>query len=170
MKQLVLAFLVLALAALLASGTPVSAQAPRTIQIAHAPPTGASPGHQIYVEAVFVNATSGTIAWRNATMTTDEVVPMTNLSTANGSGWTFAAYLPAQSSPTQISYTLNASNAEGFRTESYFLSVDVPATGGLTPADQEAWVYTMAASITMVVTTIAVLYWYTGRRLRREVN
>ena len=45
------------------------------------------------------NATSATIAWRNDTMSADAVVPMTNLTQANGTAWVYAGYLPAQATP-----------------------------------------------------------------------
>ena len=169
MSRPILVFVAFAISIALASGSSLaSAEAQSTIQIDHTPPTGATPGYQVFMEAVFTNATSGTITWRNSMMTADAVVPMTNLSLQRGTGWTFAAYLPAQDSSTQISYVINASNANGFHTESYILSVDVPTTAGLTPADQPAWVYTVVAALSMASSTIAVLYWYTGRRLRQE--
>lgn len=140
------------------------------IAIEHTPPSGATPGHQIYLTAVLTNATAAAVAWRNDTMTADATMPMTNLSEPNGSGWVFAAYLPAQPVPTQIVYSINASNAGGFRQESFFFSVDLVASGGLTSADQESWVWTMAASLAMVISTVAVLYWYVGRRLAREAE
>lgn len=140
------------------------------IGIQHTPPTSAVPGSQIYLTAVLTNATTATVVWRNDTMTSDDVMPMTNLSEANGSGWVFAAYLPAQPAPTQIAYAINASNPGGFHLESYFFSVDTAPTGGLTPADQQSWMWTMAASLAMAGSAVAVLYWYTGRRLRREVG
>ncbi len=170
MKRLLLIAFALALVALAVAPSPSAAQTGGTIQIRHAPPDGVTPGHQIFLLAFLTSASAGTVSWRNATMTADAVVPMTNLSLANGTGWGFGAYLPAQDSPTQISYTINASNNEGFHTESYFLSVDVAAQGGLTTADQEAWALTVAASLSMAASTIAVLYWYTGRRLRRGVR
>jgi len=160
---------IVAVAALLAF-TPMhaDAQAAPDISITHTPPSAVTPDHQIYLTAVLANATSGSVTWRNGTMAADGVVPMTNLSRPDGTGWVFATYLPAQTSPTQITYAINASNADGSRIESYFLSVDVASGSGLTASDQETWALTLGASISMAASTIAVLYWYTGRRLRRE--
>lgn len=171
MKRLLEAILVLGTLALLVSSVPgASAGATSTIQIVHVAPTGIVPGLQIYLTAELTNATSASIAWRNDTMSADGIVPMTNLTQANGTGWVYAAYLPAQPTPTQITYAINASNADGFHVESYFLSVETPASGGLTAADQQAWMLTLAASLTMIVSALAALYWYTGRRLKREVR
>lgn len=165
----VLAFF--AVAALLAGlPSPAAGQGVPPIGIEHTPPAGVTPGYQIYLTAILTNATSAVVVWRNDTMTADAVMPMTNLSEADGAGWVFAAYLPPQATPTQILYAINASNPGGFHVEGYFFSVDVPSTGGLTPSDQESWIWTMAASLAMVVSTVAVLYWYTGRRLRREAK
>lgn len=163
------AILALVLAVLLVA-PPVRADGVPSISIVHAPPTDAAPGGQIYLTATITNATSASIAWRNDTMTADSVVPMTNLSMANGTGWVYAAYLPAQPVPTQITYSINASNAGGSRIESYFFSVSAPTASGITAAEQDGWILTMAASLSMAVSTVAALYWYTGRRLRREVT
>ena len=165
----VLAILAVA-AILLPLSTPAAGQGVPAIGILHTPPTGVGPGHQVYLSAVLTNATVATVAWRNDTMTLDDVVPMTNLSQANGTGWVFAAYLPAQPSPTQITYAINASNEGGSHIESYFFSVDVPSAAGLTAADQQSWMWTMAATFSMIISTLVVLYWYTGRRLRREAK
>lgn len=171
MKPLLGAVLALGLVTLLLSFAPgAAAQAPGDIQIVHVAPSGIVTGLQIYLTAEMTNATSATIAWRNDTMSADSIVPMTNLTERNGTAWVYAGYLPAQATPTQITYAINASNADGFHIESYFLSVEAPASGGLTSADQQAWMLTMAASLSMIVSTVAVLYWYTGRRLNREVN
>lgn len=153
---------------LAAFSTPAAAEGVPPVSITHTAPSGVIPDRQVYLTAVLTNATAATVLWRNSTMTADEVVPMTNLSLTVSAGWEYAAYLPAQSSPTQITYLINATNAGGFHRESYFFSVDVPSASGLTAADQGAWILTMAASLTMTVCTLAVLYWYTGRRLRRE--
>lgn len=155
-------------AVLITFAVPAAGQGVPPITVVHTAPVGATPGHQIYLSAILTNATSATIVWRNDTMTADAIVPMTNTSEANGTGWLFAAYLPAQPSPTQITYSIRASNAGGSQVESYFFSVDFPSTPGLTAADQEAWVWTMAATMAMIVSALAVLYWYVGRRLRRE--
>lgn len=171
MKRILVLVAIVAAAALLAVAAPrAGAEGIPPIGIVHTPPSGTLPGHQIYLSAVITNATAAIVSWRNDTMTSDGLVPMTNLTRANGSGWVFAAYLPAQPGPTQITYAINASNAGGFHIESYFLSVDVPSTPGLTAADQESWVWTIAASLAMIVSIVAVLYWYTGRRLAREVG
>ncbi len=147
---------------------PAAAQGVPPIGIEHTPPADATPGYQIYLTATLTNATAATVVWRNDTMTADDVRPMTNLSQAAGSGWVFAAFLPAQPGPTQIVYSISASNGGGVHAESFFFSVDLPSTGGLTSADQEAWMWTMAATFSMTLSVLAVLYWYTGRRLKRE--
>ena len=169
MRRIPALLAMVAMFALLTS-TPLHAAAQGTpeISITHTPPPAVTPDHQIYLAAVLTNASSARVSWRNSTMAADGVVPMTNLSRPDGAGWVFAAYLPAQASPTQITYAINASHAGGSRVESYFLSVDVASPPGLTASDQETWILTMAASISMAASTIAVLYWYTGRRLRRE--
>ena len=146
----------------------VSAQSTDSISISHTPPSGVAPGEQILLTAVLRNATGGSVVWRNATMTVDAVVPITNLSEERDGGWAFAAWLPAQFGPTQVRYSINASNPGGFRTESYFLTVDYPGPTGLIQEQQDAWILTLVASLAMTVSLIAMLYWYTGRRLRRE--
>lgn len=167
--RLVLAFL--AVTALLAGlADPAAGQGVPAIGIEHTPPVGVTPGYQIYLTATLTNATSAVVVWRNDTMTADAVMPMTNLSEANGAGWVFAAYLPPQPTPTQILYAINASNPGGSHVEGYFFTVDVASSGGLTPSDQEAWIWTIAASLAMVASTVGVLYWYTGQRLRREAR
>ncbi len=139
-----------------------------SVKIAHDPPQGVTPGSQVYISAVLTNATVAEITWRNGTMTADKRVPMTNLSQPDGNGWVYAAYLPAQSSPTQMRYAINASGPQGFRIESYFFTIAEPTKGGVTPEEQEAWILTLAASLAMAVSVVAVQYMYTGRRLRRE--
>ena len=169
-RRLAVLLVLSACALLAAAATPVTAEGNPPIRIDHVAPTGTLPGYQIYLKAVLTNATSARVLWRNATMAADAIVPMTNLTLQNATGWTFATYLPAQPSPTQIMYTINASNAGGYHTEGYVLSVDLPTPSGLTPGDQEAWVYTMVAALGMVVSTMTVLYWYMGRRLYREAR
>ncbi len=134
------------------------------------PPSVVTPGVQIYITATLTNATAATITWRNGTMGSDQLVPMTNLSQPDGGGWTYAAYLPAQASPTQVRGAINASGPAGYRTESYFLTVAYPTSAGITPEQQSAWVLSLAATLAISISTVAVLYWYTGRRLRQEVT
>lgn len=153
---------------LLATPGKVVAQGDGSIAIIHTPPTDAIPGRQISIHAVFVNATSAGILWRNSTMTLDEAAPLTNQSVAEGAGWRFAAFLPAQGAPTQIRYSINATGPSGFLVESYFFSVSEPAAGGITPSGQTGWILTIASSVAMVSSIVAVMYWYVGRRLRRE--
>lgn len=141
---------------------------PSDIRIAHDPPKGVVPGSQAYVTAVLTNATAATIAWHTAANASDSLVPMTNLSTPEGAGWVYAAWIPAQPAPTQVRYVINASNADGAAQESYFFSVAYPAAGALTAADQDAWILTMVASLSMATSVILVLYWYIGRRLRHN--
>jgi hypothetical protein len=138
------------------------------IGISHTPPNGIRPGNQIYLTAVLTNATAATIKWRNSTMTADETVPMTNLSTASGTGWAYAAYLPAQPTSTQVRYSINASNSQTSRSISYFLTVAEPVQSGVTAEQQVTWILTLVAIVTMVSCVVAVAYAFIGRRLRRE--
>ncbi len=153
------------LSLILSAAAPVAAT---DIGLVHTPPADVTPGLQIYLTAVLENATTATVVWRNSTMSEDAVAPMTNLSQPSGTGWIYAAYLPAQPVPTQIRYRINASSPSGFIEESYFFSVDYPSPGGITDEEQVAWMVTVAASLSMIASVIAVLYVYTGRRLRRE--
>ncbi len=93
---------------------------------------------------------------------------MTNLSTAEGPGWVYAAWLPAQPAPTQVRYAINASNARGYRVESFFFTVASPTSSRLTQEQQNAWILTVIASLSMASSVIAMLYWYVSRRLHRE--
>ncbi len=115
-----------------------------------------------------INATAGSVRWNNGSMANDSVAPLTNTSVRSGDGWLYAGWLPAQQDGVQVSYTINATNGAETHLESYFLTVSSPAPSGLTTADQEQWILTLAASLSMAISTLAVLYWYTGRRLRRE--
>ncbi len=140
-----------------------------SVGIVHTPSKGVIPGVQIYVVATLTNASAATVAWRNGTMTADERVPLTNLSQRDGdAGWMYAGYLPAQATPTQVRYSINASGPDGYRIESFFLTVAFPTATGITPEKQEAWILSVAASLAMAISVVAVMYWYTGRRLRRE--
>jgi len=149
------------------AGLPAGIGAAGPVSILHAPPTEAVPGTQVYLTALLLNATSATLSWRNATMAADALVPMTNLSRAAGAGWVFAAYIPAQPSPTPVSYTITAQGPSGSASASFAFAVDLPTASGLTEADQAAWVLTLASALSTAVSTITLLYWYTGRRLRR---
>ena len=143
-----------------------------SVRIVHEPPQGVTPGMQVYLTAVLTNATAAEVTWRNSTMTSGLGVPMTNLSQAvpqgGETGWVFAAYLPAQSSPTQVRYAINASGPLGFRAESYFYTVAEPPDAGITAEQQGTWILSLAASLSMAASVVAVLYLYVGRRLRRE--
>lgn len=145
-----------------------SAQTPAEILIDHTPPAIVLPGLQINLTAVLTNATAASVSWNNGSMSNDSWVPMSNTSVAQGAGWVYAAWLPAQADGVQVSYTINASSAETTLKESYFLVVASPSLSGLTAADQYSWMLTMAASLSMAISTMAVLYWYASRRLRRN--
>ncbi len=163
-----IAFLVLFAAVALAVTTPPTAgQGGDDITIVHSPPSVVAPGTQIYITAILSNATSAVIAWQNTSMDSEVFSPMTNLSLAQSGGWLYAAYLPAQPSPTQVRYAINATGPSGSHLESYFLSVDVPTPEGISEEQQQAWILTMVASLSMATSLIAMMYWYTGRRLRR---
>ncbi|MEK6988415.1 MAG: hypothetical protein AABX97_10085 [Candidatus Thermoplasmatota archaeon] len=166
-----LALVVLSTAfALAMAATPAAAQSSLEISIVHTPPAIVLPGLQINLTAVLGNATAASVAWNNGSMASDARVPMTNLSRTQDGGWVYEAWLPAQPDGTQVTYAINASNHAGSRSESYFLTVSAPSASGITEVQQEAWMLTMAASISMAASTVAVLYWYTGRRLRRGMT
>lgn len=93
---------------------------------------------------------------------------MTNISVNSGSGWTFAAYIPAQPSPTQVQYTINASRGQSWVTEEYFLTVDVPRVpGGISEEQQREWMMTIVAMLSMTASLTAMVYLYIGRKMRR---
>lgn len=158
----------LLLALLVAGSIRASAQTAAEIEIVHTPPAEALPGLQINLTAVLVNASAASVSWNNGSMASDSLVPMTNTSQPSGGGWIYDAWLPAQTDGVQVSYSINASNGAGNRVMSYFLVVSAPTPQGLTAADQYDWALTVAAMMSMAISTLAVLYWYTGRRLRRE--
>lgn len=154
---------------LMTSSVPFPWQAAGAILIVHTPPGTAVPGLQIYLTAVLSDATSGRVAWRNGTMTADALVPMTNLSRPVGGGWEYGAYLPAQPFPTLVTYTITASGPAGSAAQEYTLNVAPPGSSGPTEADQVGWVLTLAAVLSMALSVVTLAYWYTARRLRREV-
>lgn len=170
MKGLAVALvLVLSLGAILPMAGTAAGQATSEIGIAHTPPTVVLPGLQINLTAVLTNATGASVTWNNGSMAADSLAPMTNTSERSGTGWVYDAWLPAQADGIQVSYSINASNGAASRTASYFLVVSAPTSQGLTATDQVDWILTIAAVASMSISTIAVLYWYMGRRLRREV-
>lgn len=169
MKTLRIAVTLTLLLTLLVSGLhPAAAQTAGEIEILHTPPAVALPGLQINLTAVLRNATAASVSWNNGSMAQDSLVPMTNTSQASGIGWVYDAWLPAQADGVQVSYAINASNGASYRVMSYFLVVSAPTPQGLTAADQFDWILTVAAMGSMAISTMAVLYWYSGRRLRRE--
>lgn len=161
---------VVVMAAVPAWSGPTAAAASGTIQIVHTPPSVVLPGLQINLTAVLKNATAASVTWNNGSMATDAVAPMTNTSVSEGGGWVYDAWLPAQPDGVQVSYELDASNGAANVVATFFLTVSAPSPSGLTLADQEQWMLTMAASLAMAISVVAVLYIYTGRRLRREVR
>lgn len=169
MKRLVLCFLIaLAAAALVPGSSPAGALSTSDIGISHTAPSVVLPGLQINLTAVLTNATAASVSWNNGSMAVDGLVPMTNRSVRAGTGWVYDAWLPAQADGVQVSYAINASNGAVDNAMSYFLVVSAPTPQGLTEADQIQWILTIAASLTMGISTIAVVYWYMGRRLRKE--
>jgi len=152
---------------LLIRTVPAGSDAAPVVAIVHAPPGDAVPGVQVYLTAVLLNATSATVAWRNGTMVADATAPMTNLSRPEGAGWAYAAYLPAQPSPTLLTYTITAVGPSGSASRAYALDVGVSGSSGLTEADQIAWGLTFSSFLAMAASVVTLLYWYTGRRLRR---
>lgn len=164
---LLLSVIVLSLLAATSSG-PAAAQ-PGDVTLVHSPPEGVTPGHQVYLTAVLTNATAASIAWRNDSMTSNAIVPMTNLSKSEGGGWGFAAYLPAQPTPTLVTYTITATGPAGEAQEAFQFVVDVPAAEGLSQEQQMHWILTLVASLSMAASVVAAFYWYIGRRLRRGV-
>jgi len=145
-----------------------TAQTASEIEIDHTPPAIVLPGLQVNLTAVLTNATEASVTWNNGSMSSDSQVPMTNTSERSGSGWVYGAWLPAESDGVQVSYSINASNSATNKIMSYFLVVSAPSSPGLTGADQDRWMLTMAATMSMGISTLAVLYWYMGRRLRKE--
>lgn len=121
----------------------------------------------MYLAAILLNATSASVAWRNGTMIADAAAPMTNLSHPEGGGWAYAAYLPAQPSPTLLTYTITARGPSGSASLAYTLDVGASGPSVLTEADQVAWGLTLASFLAMAASVVTLLYWYTGRRLRR---
>ncbi len=169
-RLLAVAMLFAAFVVPLAFAASAAAQVPGEIRILHTPPTEALPGRQIYLTATLVNATEASIAWRNDTMASDAILPMTNLSRFDGTGWVYAAYLPAQDRPTQITYTITASNGASQAEASFFLTVDYPPDLGITPEEQVQWALSVAASVSMAASVVAMMYWYVSRRLQRGVT
>lgn len=162
------AVLFVAVVMLMAGSHAAAAPSPSEITIDHAPPSVVLPGLQINLTAVLTNATLAVVTWNNGTLSKDAEVPMTNTSERRGSGWVYEAWLPAQADGVQVSYAINASNGMADKIASYFLVVSAPSPQGLTAADQFQWILTVAASLSMAISTMAVLYWYFGRRLRKE--
>lgn len=169
MKRIVMCLLIgLATVALTPASYPAAALSSTDIGISHTAPAVVLPGLQINLTAILTNATSASVSWNNGSMAVDGVVPMTNTSVRDGAGWVYDAWLPAQADGVQLSYAINASNGAASNTMSYFLVVSAPTPQGLTEADQVQWILTIAASLTMGISTIAAMYWYMGRRLRKE--
>ncbi|HLE55175.1 MAG TPA: hypothetical protein VI999_08060 [Thermoplasmata archaeon] len=155
--------------ALIAALAPLAgAQAPGEVGIVHTPPASPVPGIQIELTALLRNATSAEVRWNDGSMAGDAIVPMTNLSRSQDGGWLYEAWLPAEPDGTQVTYAINATGPSGMASQSYFVTVGVPTPTGLTDADQQAWIITLAASLTMAASAIVALSWYIGLRLRRE--
>ncbi len=152
---------------LLVSLAPLAAAAAGPVSIAHTPPT-ALPGQQIDLQAVLTNATSAVVLWNNGSMAQAASVPMTNLSQPKGGGWAYEAWLPAQADGTQVKYSITATGPGGTKTMSYVLTVSVPPPTGMTPANVNAWLVTMAAVFSMAASMVVAIYYYIGLRLRRE--
>lgn len=160
--------MVIGLAVLLAALAPVVAAAPGGVEIAHTPPDGAPPGQQIDLVAVLRNATSASVAWNNGSLPKPALLPMTNLSRAQGRGWAYEAWLPAQPDGTQVSYSITATGPAGSTTVNYTLLVGTPALTSMTPAAEQAWLLTMAAALSIAVSLVVAIAYYIGLRLRRE--
>src|SRR5512136_670268 len=89
-------FVLIGLVVLLATVVPFAAEAQGPVHIAHTPPSFAAPGQQIDLLAVLTNASSAVVVWNNGSLAKAATVPMTNLSRAQGDGWVYEAWLPAQ--------------------------------------------------------------------------
>ncbi|HYM40912.1 MAG TPA: hypothetical protein VEY12_12360 [Thermoplasmata archaeon] len=139
-----------------------------SVHIIHTPPSSAAPGRQIEIDAVLVNATSAIVLWNNGSLAKPATVPMTNLSRAQGGGWDYEAWLPAQPDGAQVTYSITATGPAGSSAQTYTLAVAAPSSQGFTPADQSAWVWTLAASVSMAASAVVAIFYYTSLRLRRE--
>lgn len=138
-------------------------------EIDHQPPTGVRPGAQIVIDAAIVNATSANLTWKNTSMASPSLVPMTNTSVySSGRGWIFTATIPAQPGPTRIDYSINATGSGGSFESTYTLNVTEPTTtAGFTQEEQLAWLLTLAAVMTIVAGIIAVSYMLFKQRLKK---
>jgi hypothetical protein len=154
---------------LLGSVAPLAAAAGAgPVGIAHTPPTSTLPGQQIDLRATLTNATSASVLWNNGSLAKAATLPMTNTSQPQAGGWVYEAWLPAQADGTQVTYSIAATGPAGTKTQSYSLTVAAPSSNGITPADQNAWTLTMAATFSMAASTVVAIYYYVGLRLRRE--
>ncbi len=138
------------------------------VGIAHTPPTAAVPGQQIDLRATLTNATSAVVTWNNGSLAKAATIPMTNTSQAQGAGWVYEAWLPAQPDGTQVTYSIAATGPAGTKTQAFSLTVAAPSTQGMTQADRDAWTLTIAATVSMAASTVLAIYHYVGVRLRRE--
>lgn len=159
------AFLAMAVVAPLAT-----AQSAGSVGIVHTPPASPLPRLQIDLTAILKNATSAVVLWNNGSMSKAATVPMTNLSRRQDGGWVYEAWLPAQPDGTEVSYTITATGPAGTKSLNFTLSVSLPSPQGLTQADQDTWILTMAASLSMAASTVAAVYYYISLRLRREAT
>jgi hypothetical protein len=162
-----LAILAILLAVALAPSF-ASAASSSPVHIIHTPPSSAAPNRQIEIDAVLENATSAVILWNNGSLPKPAAVPMTNLSKSQGNGWAYEGWLPAQPDGAVISYSITATGPAGSSVQSYTLSVASPSSSSFTPADQDPWVLTMAASVSMAVCAVVLIFFYSSLRLRRE--
>ncbi len=158
-----LAFLVL-----LVASVPLASAASGAVTISHTPPSSATPGQQIDVVAVLTNATSATVHWNNGTLPAAATVPMTNLSQAQAGGWAYEAWLPAQPDGAMVTYSITATGPGGTATQNYSLAVGAGAPTTMTPDLERSWDLTLAAALSVAVSTIAAIYLFVGLRLKRE--
>ena len=161
-------FVLTSLVLLLVTLVPFAARAQGPVHIAHTPPSFAAPGQQIDLLAVLTNASSAVVVWNNGSLAKAATVPMTNLSRAQGDAWVYEAWLPAQPDGALVEYAITATGPAGPTTQSYTVPVLAPSTTNVTPETEQAWLLTLAAAMSITVSTIVAIYYYVGLRLRRE--
>ena len=166
-RSTLLTILAILVAATLAPSLAAAAGA-GPVHIIHTPPSSATPGRQIEIDAVLENATSAVVLWNNGSLAAAATVPMTNLSHPQAGGWAYEAWLPAQPDGAQITYSITATGPAGSNAQTYTLSVAAPMAQGFTPADENAWLLTLAASVSMAVSAVVAIFFYASLRLRRE--
>lgn len=137
--------------------------------IEHQPPQSVRPGVQTLIEATMRNATRANLTWKNSEMASSLQVSMTNTSTQRDSGWLYQAVIPAQDSPTQITYEINATSATGIHTTaSYSFAVtEPPPTRGVSWEKQVEWILTTIAIGVAICGVVVLAHLLFKRKLRK---